>query len=428
MSTQLTEHLLALSQELTKVSGFAVTCTRDCEVLSEELSAFDVRFPVSVSTLRRFFGLIPSKSQFSASTLNALSRYAGYASFRDFTVKRAQSRTPDLPPPKNTGASEHGMGIEQDLHQQVLAFIEKYNTPAKFQLNAQDFVALKHAVLMLYEAGSFDMGLWLQFKKHTHLKDFVLEQFPPLDFMSTFGETMMEDYLQTAKSMGQQMFGKGLIASGKVNTGVPWRIIFPLLAPIRPAMREIHPLIQSRNLGLWLLALKETEIDPSSLNRVRHIIHDCIEQEFTLWPKWSAQARYFSMNISEYLILSDETTLVESSLLELLTFRKTQDWNLKNVINESMIDLRLVWSHLQLGNTQIARDQFERISLPSMRGLETRTLSMWYHAADLAIQYSPESAAIERLHQAAVQCGYPGLERRLKNIVIPRIRSQHSLG
>jgi hypothetical protein len=111
-----------------------------------------------------------------------------------------------------------------------------------------------------------------------------------------------------------------------------------------------------------------------------------------------------------------------------LTFRKTQDWNLKSVVNETIIDLRLVWSHLQLGNTQIARDQFERISLPSMRGLETRTLSMWYHAADLAIQYSPESAAIERLHQAAVQCGYQGLERRLKNIVIPRIRSQHSLG
>ncbi|MDA0729095.1 MAG: hypothetical protein O3B70_06525 [Bacteroidetes bacterium] len=421
MSTQLAENLLALSQEITQVAGFAVTCTRDCEVLNEELSSFDVRFPVSVSTLRRFFGLIPTTSQFSATTLNALSRYAGYASFRDFKVRKAQTQAPIPSHLANNGGHEHGSS--QEIKQQVLAFIEKNNTPAKFQLNVQDFNALKQAVLSFYEAGSFDMGLWLQFKKHTHLKDFVLEQFPPLDFMSSFGESMMEDYLQTARSMGQKMFAQGVIAGGKVNIGEAWRVIFPLLAPIRPALREIHPLIQSRNLGIWLLALKETEIDPSSLSWVRNIIQDCIEQEFNLWPKWSSQARYFSFNISEYLILADETALVESSHRELLAFRKTQDWSLKNVIIESILDLRMVWNLLQLGHTQVARDQFERISLPTMRSLETRTHSMWYHAADLALRYSPESAAQERLHQAAVSCGYLGLERRLKNIVIPRIRS-----
>ena len=38
------KHLKALAQEVSRVSGLDVTCTRDCEVLSEELHAFDSRF------------------------------------------------------------------------------------------------------------------------------------------------------------------------------------------------------------------------------------------------------------------------------------------------------------------------------------------------------------------------------------------------
>ena len=50
------EHLNALAKEVSRVSGLDVTCTRDCEVLGDELRAFDGRFAVSTSTLRRFLG------------------------------------------------------------------------------------------------------------------------------------------------------------------------------------------------------------------------------------------------------------------------------------------------------------------------------------------------------------------------------------
>ena len=55
------KHLKALAQEVSRVSGLDVTCTRDCEVLSEELHAFDSRFAVSTSTLRRFLGWFRNK-------------------------------------------------------------------------------------------------------------------------------------------------------------------------------------------------------------------------------------------------------------------------------------------------------------------------------------------------------------------------------
>lgn len=39
-------------------------------MLSDQLSTFDSRYPVSVSTLRRFFGLVANQGKFSRTTLN----------------------------------------------------------------------------------------------------------------------------------------------------------------------------------------------------------------------------------------------------------------------------------------------------------------------------------------------------------------------
>ena len=61
--------------------GFEVTCTRDCIILSQEMKRFDQRFTLSVSTLRRFFGIIKQNSPTSHSSLNALARYAGAPSY-----------------------------------------------------------------------------------------------------------------------------------------------------------------------------------------------------------------------------------------------------------------------------------------------------------------------------------------------------------
>ena len=83
--------LARLLKDVERASGMEITCTRDCEVLSEELRAFDGRFPVSVSTLRRCFGLIEAPGGFSQTTLNTLARYVGYPSFR------AWSSTPQDP-------------------------------------------------------------------------------------------------------------------------------------------------------------------------------------------------------------------------------------------------------------------------------------------------------------------------------------------
>ena len=57
------EALTQLAQAVEQTAGLEVTCTRDCEVLSDELRPFDGRYPISVSTLRRFFNLIPKQGK-----------------------------------------------------------------------------------------------------------------------------------------------------------------------------------------------------------------------------------------------------------------------------------------------------------------------------------------------------------------------------
>ena len=52
------DQLHKLAQDVEQACGMDITCTKDCQVLSDQLKTFDNRYPVSVSTLRRFFGLV----------------------------------------------------------------------------------------------------------------------------------------------------------------------------------------------------------------------------------------------------------------------------------------------------------------------------------------------------------------------------------
>ena len=72
-----------------------ITCTKDCQVLSDQLKTFDIRYPVSVSTLRRFFGLVENQGKFSKTTLNTLARFCGHMSFDSWLLHEESAQTPE---------------------------------------------------------------------------------------------------------------------------------------------------------------------------------------------------------------------------------------------------------------------------------------------------------------------------------------------
>ena len=134
--------LSLLAKHVCDVAGFAVTVNGDCDVLAKEIKSMDPRFSVSNTTLRRFFGLVPSKSQFTLATLNTLARYVGATSFESWKAEQASGPTrigvsghQDEFAPAQRETSNRSFGPGED-RQAILAWIEKHRDPQSFSLTA----------------------------------------------------------------------------------------------------------------------------------------------------------------------------------------------------------------------------------------------------------------------------------------------------
>ena len=186
-----------------------ITCTKDCQVLSDQLKTFDNRYPVSVSTLLRFFGLVENQGRFSKTTLNTSARFCGHMSFDGWLLQEESAPSPQrtvLPPRASarpavqTHVSSESKSDEA-LKEEMRQFLKDHVNPDNFRLNAKQFNAFKDSWFELYRRGTFNMELWGEFKNLPHIHRFVVEQFTPLDFMSSFGIPMMEEYLAIAETL-----------------------------------------------------------------------------------------------------------------------------------------------------------------------------------------------------------------------------------
>ncbi len=72
-----------LKEKATLVFGGPVNSPKDCNELSDQIFEKTTR-KVSPTTLRRFFGLLPSTSAFSTYVLDSISIYCGSEDFRSF--------------------------------------------------------------------------------------------------------------------------------------------------------------------------------------------------------------------------------------------------------------------------------------------------------------------------------------------------------
>ena len=87
--------MLALMQEILKntaiqIFGGPVNSPKDCYVLSRQIVARTGR-KVSPTTLRRFFGLLPSSSAFSNYVLDSIAIYTGAKDFSSFCFQQKAS-------------------------------------------------------------------------------------------------------------------------------------------------------------------------------------------------------------------------------------------------------------------------------------------------------------------------------------------------
>ena len=418
------EHLEALAKEVSRVSGLDITCTRDCEVLGDELRAFDGRFAVSTSTLRRFFGLIPKKGNYSTNTLNTLARYVGYASFRawsqrqhsEVSVPNHQERSPQ-PMAENAREKSPRMWSNQEAQAQVERFVKRFGNPEDFHLTTREFRRLKEAVFTIYQRGTMDMGLWLKLSEYPHLLRFVVEQFPPLDFLASFGQTMVDSYAEQATSPGEIEFAQSLTAAGLVAQDVPWNRVlgaFPRLQQLNPG---IHPLVQSRQLGIAMLAESEGHgIGPDERSAVSLALEGLLSER-KLWPRWANQSCYFAFNLADWAILSGELDVVHAISQNIEEFQSSQDWYNRDSDLDTILNLRQAWNWIALDQKPKAIGLLQSLDWLSFESMETRTLSLWYHSAKWVLNIERTEVCRANMDQAAAFTQYHGLKRRIIALV-----------
>lgn len=418
------EILAQLVTQVERTSGIQVTCTRDCEVLSDELRAFDSRFPVSVSTLRRFFGLIPKKGHFSKTTLNALARYVGSPSFQAWEARTRLAPTHEETqaqafPMLTAAQGENALDISNATSAQnyIVQFIRRFSDPSTFQLSATDFDRLKTSIFHVYDSGMIDMETWRELVKHTHLLRFVVEQFPPLDFMNTFGAGMVETYLHTSQSPSDTMYGRGLLAAGMVASDLPWSDIAPHLPELQSLHPGIHPLIQSRIVGLQLLCATESPFAPTSLRAVRELALRGLREGDVIWPRWAHQNCYFAFNLADWAVMAGDAEIIEAVKDNIASFQDHQDFYNRDVAMEAIKSLRQVWNWIALGDLEEASKEMEHATWPMPLALETRTLHMWHHGAKDVLGMASSDLCMANVEHGATLTGYRGFERRMKNLV-----------
>ncbi len=76
-----------LKEDLVRIFGTPVNSPRECEKLSETIRSQTGR-KVSSTTLRRYFGLLPSRSSFSTYVLDTLAIYCGSKDYQSYCKKR----------------------------------------------------------------------------------------------------------------------------------------------------------------------------------------------------------------------------------------------------------------------------------------------------------------------------------------------------
>lgn len=427
-----------------RTSGIQVTCTRDCEVLSEELRAFDGRFPISVSTLRRFFKLIPKQGNFSQTTLNTLARYVGHPSYRAWeSAHQRQPEATSLPSQKSglgkvwlsppEGDAERNEArprtesrkvdakwewSQSEAHKDMERIIEKYSDPAHFHLTASEFERLKTSICRFYERGTFDVALWMRLVKHAHLVRFLIEQFPPLDFLNSFGVEMVNSYLQVAKSPSEVLYGKGLLAAGMVAQGAPWSSVAPLL-PAQTALNPgCHPLIQSRNLGIQLLLNSDSQSGKTApFPQAKELIMKGLLQDRNIWPRWAHQSCYFAFNMADWAVLSGDQEVVEAVDTNIEAFRTQQDWYNRDPAIDIILSVRQVWNGITLGHRENAKHLLKSIEWPMKESFQSRTLGLWYHGAMHALELAEPDLCMAHVQHQANLTGYKGFSRRIVTLV-----------
>jgi len=393
MKTTPTPETIRLRSDVENKLGFEVTCTRDCIILSQELKRFDQRFSLSVSTLRRFFGIIKQNNPTSYTSLNALARYTGapsYDKWNDYHFRKINKKGKktseifkdeitfkDFDTSKEFDTRPETITSSIQIINEILNLVEKKET---FQLSPQKLREINKLTYNLIKIDAYPNEVWKRLNRIPRARIFT-EAFPPIDYLDGIGEVYMKDYLATSSTEEERMFATSLIASGTIYTGSKLKSAVNNIKPIKKYNTTIHPSPQARVLGINLLALNNGIKTETNQNKgFRSLILKGIKDETEIWPKWSGLANIFKLRVAEWLILSNDLELLQAFYNSIKTMKSSQEITYKLDQFDVSLETFKAWVLFLLDKKEEAMNTLDTIDLEKLSVHEERTISIYYYA------------------------------------------------
>lgn len=182
-----------LRKEIIETFGLPISNYGDCKKLEEEIFNKTGEH-INISTIRRFFDLIPRKFGFSNTTLNLLSRYCGYKSFAD--VESSMQRLPGSLP-GNQYLIDYICDIFQDI-------------PSKTDDETINLIIQK-ALHYLNRFPELKKDFYRKILKTSSGRSLFFEQYIFIDELgASYGDAVMH-YMQINKNKKTQLFGNSLL-------------------------------------------------------------------------------------------------------------------------------------------------------------------------------------------------------------------------
>jgi hypothetical protein len=421
MSKPTSDSIQSLQNSVETKLGFEITCTRDCEVLAQEMIRFDRRFALSVSTLRRLFGLVKSNNPPSLTTLNSLARYTGASSYSQWVLNNSNQKSSNETPEalsstttlttNNTSTNQEAISDTIKSLDNLLGSFEKQEN---FQVSYQKVKEVRTLSLFLFRMQAFPERLWKRAHRNPEARLFV-EAYPPYDYLSGFGRNMMKDYLATSKTVESTIFAHSLLAAGDIFEGKVYSIAIGNLPYLGKLDSTIHPKPQARVFGLNLVAIRYGLQNKENLNQdFITIIKNGLENEATIWPKWSVFQCSFKMIISKWIILSDDLELIHHLNRTLEEHRNTLLLDLRNKTDDTTLDLYRAWCLYLLGEKSTAKAILDQIEMVKFPAYEERTISMYYYSLTSRLYSGKKSkSSLIELDLLTNQTEYFGLRKML---------------
>ena len=119
--------------------------------------------------------------------------------------------------------------------------------------------------------------------------------------------------------------------------------------------------------------------------------------------------------------MTKDLEVIEAVQTNILSFRQTSDKYGSDLQMELLLDLRILWNHIMLGQKEQAALIYNALEGHMFHTMESRTLRMWMEGAKAIFRPGERELALGEMGHAAILSRYSGLHGRIHSLTLKHL-------